>query len=125
MEQAMVQEIEKSVSALAGALYPTNAPQDVTRPYLVYSRVSTDYIRTLDGIIGQNVRFLFTVLAQRYADMKATVSAVIETLNSWPGTEIGTTASVYVQDVEINDTDETWEPQIGLNCGTIDFTIYA
>jgi len=38
--------------------------------------------------------------------------------------EIGSVAKFYIEDIDINNIDEQYEHELGVNRGIIDFTIY-
>jgi hypothetical protein len=40
------------------------------------------------------------------------------------GTDIGVTKSIHVEDLGLNNINETYEKELGVNRGIIDFTIY-
>jgi len=41
MEKALRYELIKAIPELDNQIYPTNAPEGVINPYLVYARIST------------------------------------------------------------------------------------
>ena len=53
MEIALRNLIENNVSELKDELYPTNAPEGHSKPYLVYTRITTNKVKTLEGFTGQ------------------------------------------------------------------------
>lgn len=125
MEKALRYEIETNIPALSGNVYPTNAPEGVTKPYLVYVRSDTDKERTLEGYTGkQAINYMFSVMAANYADMKTAYAAVESMLEAMARTSIGETNNIYVEDLVINDMTETYEYELKAHRGIIDFTIY-
>ena len=52
MERALRYELENRIPELKDEIYPTNAPETSTRPYLVYARINTDKTKTLNGYTG-------------------------------------------------------------------------
>lgn len=124
MEKALRYELETKISELLNSVYPTNAPETAERPYLVYSRINTDRIKTLDGYTNkQSLSFMFSIMATQYGDMKSLTKKVEDFLISLPMTTIGQDG-IYVEDISINNIDETYEFNLGVNRGIIDFTIY-
>lgn len=125
METALRYEINTKVTELKNSIYPTNAPEGVTRPYLVYARITTDKIKTLDGYTNkQALSYMFSVMAQKYSDMVSVRKKVENLLLSMPKTTIGNTTKIHIEDLNINNIDEQYEHQLGVNRGIIDFTIY-
>lgn len=125
MEKALKYELTKAIPELEGAIYPTNAPKNVKRPYLVYARISTKTTKTLDGYTGdQALSYMYSVMAVRYEDMQALTQKVVDVLLSLPQKRIGRDGAMFVSDLEINNVDETWENELNVNRGIIDFTVY-
>ena len=125
METALRYELVKAIPELTNSIYPTNAPEGVLKPYLVYARISTNKIKTLVGYTNkQALSYMFSVMATKYGDMVALRKKVEDLLLSLPQTEIGTTNKFYIEDININNIDEQYEHNLGVNRGIIDFTIY-
>jgi hypothetical protein len=123
MEKALRYELEQHITGLTGNIYPTHAPSTYTKPYLVYTRINTSKVKTLEGYHGkQSLSYMFSVMATKYADMKSLSEKVEALLISLPHTTIGT-GNIYVEDLTINNISETWENELGVNRGNIDFTI--
>ena len=124
MEQALRYELVKAIPELENQIYPTNAPEGATKPYLVYARITTRKIKTLEGYTGkEHLSYMFSVMAARYKDMKSLTKRVEDFLMSLPGTTIGKD-EIYIEDIDINNVHEVWESELKANRGIIDFTIY-
>lgn len=122
MEIALRNLIENNVPELKDELYPTNAPEGHKKPYLVYARITTNKLKTLEGFTGQEyLSFMFSIMANRYGDMKSLTKKVEDLLISLPGTQLG---SFDIQDLDINNVHEVYEHELKVNRGVIDFTIY-
>lgn len=118
----MRNQIETKIPELANEVYPTNAPETATKPYLVYARIGTRKIKTFEGTTGrEHLSFMFSIMATRYSDMKALTKKVEALLISLPQTKIG---NFYVEDIDINNVHEAYEHELKVNRGIIDFTIY-
>ncbi|MDF2608928.1 MAG: hypothetical protein K0R92_402 [Lachnospiraceae bacterium] len=125
MEKELRYELINSISELTNSIYPTNAPEGVLKPYLVYSRINTNKIKTLDGYTNkQALSYMFSIMAQKYGDMITVRDKVEQLLLSLPQRVIGDGGSILVEDLTINNIDETWESELKVNRGIIDFTIY-
>ncbi len=125
MEIALRYELEKFIPELKDSIYPTNAPETATKPYLVYARINTEIAKTLDGYTSsQALSYIFSCMATKYADMKSLTKKVEVFLLTIPKTQIGDTDKLYVQDIDIKPGAETYEHNLGVNRGIIDFTIY-
>jgi len=125
MEEALRHALLLSVPELTDRIYPTNAPETATKPYMVYMRVDTDRVKTLDGYTDkQAFRYLFNAMAVRYGDMKALCDKTEAFLLSLAGSRIGRDGNIYVEDVNINNIEEIYEFGLKVNRGIIDFTIY-
>ena len=126
MEKELRYELLSAIPELINSIYPTNAPEGVTRPYLVYARINSDRVKTLEGYTDkQRLSYMYSVMAQKYVDMITIRDKVEQLLLSLPKTKIGDGGSIYVEDITINNIDETWESELKVNRGIIDFTIYA
>lgn len=135
MESALRNELETKIEELKptinddgteiGYVFPTNAPEGATRPYLVYARISTKKIKTLEGFTGNEyLSFMFSIMATRYSDMIRIRRKVENLLLSLPGKHIGEDSSIFVEDIDINNVTEQYEHELKVNRGIIDFTIY-
>ncbi|QIB68614.1 DUF3168 domain-containing protein [Aminipila butyrica] len=124
MEKELRYELEKAIPELAGNIYPTNAPEASKRPYIVYTRVTTQRTKTLEGYTSkQALSYMFSIMATKYADMKALAEQVEAFLIALPGKDIGKD-EIHVEDVKINNISETYEFELKVNRGILDFTIY-
>ena len=135
METALRYELIKAVPELAPTLnpdgtysnhiYPTNAPEGATGPYLVYVRINTNKLKTLEGYTNNEaLSYMFSIMAAKYNDMVSVRKQVEELLKSLPKQEIGNTTKFYIEDLDINNIVEQYEHELGVNRGIIDFTIY-
>jgi hypothetical protein len=128
METALRQELETKIEELkpladgTGYVFPTNAPEGSQKPYLVYTRISTKKIKTLEGLTNKEyLSYMFSIMATRYGDMKSLRDKVEKLLISLPGRQIG---NFYIEDIDINNVTEVYEHELKVNRGIIDFTIY-
>lgn len=122
MEVELKSLIESNVPELQNEIYPTNAPEEHTKPYLVYTRINTKKIKTLEGMTGQEyLSFMFSVMATRYGDMKRITKKVEDLLISLPQTQL---ENYFIEDIDINNVHEVYEHELKVNRGIIDFTIY-
>ena len=72
MEIALRNLIENNIEELQNEIYPTNAPEGATRPYLVYTRINTKKVKTLQGTTNKEyLSYMFSVMATRYSEMKS------------------------------------------------------
>ena len=63
-------------------------------------------------------------MAPKYSDMTRLRKAVTEMLMDFPKTIIGNNDRYFIEDININDINEQYEHQLGVNRGIINFTIY-
>lgn len=122
MEVALRNLIENNISELKNEIYPTNAPESHTKPYLVYARITTKKIKTLEGFTNKEyLSFMFSIMATKYRDMKSLTKEVEDLLISLLQTQL---ENYYIEDIDINNIHEVYEHQLKVNRGIIDFTIY-
>lgn len=124
METALRYELTQVIPELTDQIYPTNAPEGVLGPYLVYARISTRKTKTLEGYTDKEaLSYMFSVMANKYSEMKSLTKKVEDLLISMPKTSIGT-QQIYIEDLDINNITEQYEHALKVNRGIIDFTIY-
>jgi hypothetical protein len=124
METALRYELNK-ITEITNKIYPTNAPEGSQGPYLVYARINTDKVKTLEGYTNkQALSYMFSIMAAKYSDMISVRDEVEDALLAFPGTSIGNTTKFFIEDLNINNIDEQYEHELGMNRGIIDFTIY-
>lgn len=128
MIKALIHEIEKYVPELEGKVYPTNAPEGVLAPYLVYYRGSVEYYKTLtddsEGTL-QRTGLLFHVMGKRYSEIVEISDKLQSLLKSLPETEIGPEESkLLIQDVDINNLAEDYQEELVLKRIILDFNIW-
>ena len=122
MEVALRNKLIQEIPELENQIYPTNAPETCKKPYIVYTRISTAKIKTLDGYTGtEHLSYMFSVMATKYGDMKELTKKVEKMLISLPQTQIG---NFFIEDLDINNIHEVYEHELKVNRGIIDFTIY-
>lgn len=124
MEAALRYELNKAIPELNDEIYPTNAPEEVLRPYLIYTRINTEKLKTLKGYCdNEHLSYMFSILTPKYGDMMEIRKKVVDLLLSLPETTIGI-ENIYIEDIDINNISETYEFNLKVNRGIIDFTIY-
>ena len=90
MEAALRNKLIQEIPELENQIYPTNAPETYKKPYLVYTRISTEKIKTLEGFMGKEyLSFMFSVMATKYGDMKELTKKIENLLESLPNSELG------------------------------------
>ena len=122
MEAALRNKLIQEIPELENQIYPTNAPETYKKPYLVYARINTEKIKTLEGFTGKEyLSFMFSVMATKYSDMKELTKKIENLLESLPNSELG---SFFIEDIDISNVHEVYEHELKVNRGIIDFTIY-
>ena len=131
METALRHELIQTIPELTNQIYPTNAPEGATGPYLVYARINTNKTKTLEGYTGdQALSYMFSIMATKYSDMVRVRNLVEKLLigdddsKGLAQREIGDATKFYIEDLDINNIDEQYEHELKVNRGIIDFTIY-
>lgn len=110
-EQGLRIELQ-SIAGLSKKIYPLSAPEGTNAPYIVYSKSSTDIIKTLDG--NSKTRsgvYDIDILSNQYNNLQSLFMSVKEKLNGFIGRYIGGD-SVYVQNVTYETILELYEPQV-------------
>lgn len=122
MESALRYELIKAIPELENNIFPTNAPENSTKPYLVYTRINTKRLKLLEGYASnQELSYMFSIMATRYADMVRIRKQVENLLKTLPKSQLG---DFFIEDLDINNIHEMYEHELKVNRGIIDFTIY-
>lgn len=128
MIQALIHEVETYITELTGKVYPTNAPEGVEAPYLVYYRGSVEYYKTLtedSEDTFERTGMLFQVMGKRYGEITEISDKLQSLLKSLPRTDIGPEDDhVHIQDVEITNLAEDYQEELALKRIIIDFNIW-
>lgn len=125
MIKALKYEIENALPELKGEIYATHAPVDKKKPFLVYYRYGEEKIKTLDGYLeSPETSFMFSIMAAGYDNMNILKEKVKDLLESMMGKSIGKDGDVFIEDLTINAVEETYENELMLQRGIIDFTVY-
>jgi hypothetical protein len=122
LEMALRFELNK-INELNNKIFPTHAPEGDKGPYLVY--ISSEHpLKTLEGITLDNkADVLFNIFASSYKEMWILRKAVKEKIKTFPLRCIGD-GGVYCKDLTINNITATFEHELGLHRGIIDFQIF-
>ena len=125
MEKEIRYELLQVIPELEDNIYPTNAPEESAKPYLVYYLDGGEDLKTLEGYLDHGeCHYLFSCMAKRYSDMKDFTSKIEQCLKTFPGRAIGEDENLLIQDIQIRKPKEVWEPELKLNRGIIDCIIY-
>lgn len=121
MRKDLVKELNKVVS-IKNKIYPTNAPQNVNAPYLVYMvRERAD--KTLDGYSNsKEADILLNVMSASYSEMVELTTEIESLIKTFPHRTIG--VSTYIEDITLDETSDTYESELQVFRGIIPFTIY-
>lgn len=101
----------QSVSGLNTKVFPMNAPEGTTVPFLIYSKSSGEMIKTLDGISRtRDMVYEIDIICGTYADLQLKFDLVKAKITSMIGRTISTN-SVFVQSVIIQNMIELYEDE--------------
>lgn len=121
MEKALRYELNK-ILELKDKIFPTNAPEGVSPPYLVYMTRKRP-LKDLDGTTkDRETHVMLNILCNSYSQMKEITSKVEKLVISFPLRKIGENGS-YIEDVTLDDITETYENELKLQRGIIPFKI--
>lgn len=89
IEEALYEHLKTNagVSALVGSrIYPIEAPQEATQPYIVYQRISGPRLRSHGGPSGlAHPRFQFTGVAATYPSLRSVMNALRAAFDGFRG----------------------------------------
>lgn len=121
MEKALRKELN-DIAEINNKIFPTNAPQGKTAPYLVYVTESTP-LKDLNGTKANIDSYvLLNVLCGSYSEMKELTEKVKKLVNTFPFRRIGI-GGPYIEDLTVETTTETYENELELYRGIIPFKI--
>lgn len=122
-EQALRAELI-TLTNLSNKVYPLFAPEGTLPPFVVYQKIRTDYVKTLDGT--QTYRdgwYEFDLLATTYSDLQSKYVALIEKIKSFTGRNIGT-GGPFIQNVTVENVVELYENQADWHRMNIEVKFY-
>jgi hypothetical protein len=122
LETSLRFELNK-IPELKNKIYPTHAPEGDKGPYLVY--ISSEHpLKTLEGITLDNkADVLLNIFASSHKEMATLRKKVKEIIITFPLRSIGE-ENIYVKDLTIENITGTYESQLGLHRGIIDFNFF-
>jgi len=127
IEQAIKKELmaASGVTDLIGErLYYVRAPQDVTKPYVVFFKVSGSREYSHDGASElANPRFQFSCFATTYYEAKQTVNAIRVAIEAFSGT-MGGDGGVEVGSCFCINESDIYEEDTRLFHVAVDYLIY-
>ena len=99
-------------------IYPLVAPQNVTKPYCTYQKISLERKYSHGGYSGlQRPRLQVSCYAETYEQSRAVADQVIAALEAWPG-------AANIQAVFIENEIDLYDPDTGLQYIPVDFFCY-
>jgi hypothetical protein len=106
-----------------GKVFPSVAQQSTTAPYATYELRGSERKKTLQGHDGNiNAPYQLDVFHTSYSLLRDLMLLTIAEIKTWEQTNLGATGP-YIQAVEIDDEFETFDDEVLLYQGTINFTI--
>lgn len=122
LEQALYAEL-KTIAGIT--VWPMNAPEGTTAPYVTYETSDLNEDKTLDGYLPHgNTECTVDVFGATFPLMKSTSALVKSRLKSFEGRTIGTLGP-YIQELTFSESNpEMYEPEINLYRKSINFKVY-
>lgn len=122
MDKALRYEINQNIPLLENKIYPTNAPEGKTDPYLVYIRDNFTQTKDLDGFKKRyEVTYLLNIFGESYSQIEPLMEIVKDLAIGFIDKHVGQN-QIYVEDVKLNNLTGTYEYQLKLYRGIIDIT---
>lgn len=110
-EQALRAELVP-LSNLANKVFPLFAPEGTTPPFIVYQKIRTDYVKTLDGTqTKRDGWYEFDILAPTYSELQTQYTQLVTKLKTFTGRTIGTNGP-FIENVTIENAVELYENQV-------------
>lgn len=109
-EQALVAELG-SLPGMTGKVFPLDATEGQTPPFIVYLSSYGERVKTLNGYLQtKEIPIEVNILSSTYTGIKPLIPAAIEKLISFVGRVIGTSGP-YVQEVSYDSPTELYEEE--------------
>lgn len=100
-----------TVIGLSNKVFPLNAPEGTSLPYLVYVSDGGVEAKSHDGYLDfTDLRCELNIVHSSYANMKSIVGLVIDKLKTFQGATIG--SEVFIQDITYEAPVELYEAEI-------------
>lgn len=123
LEQSLTEEIH-SITELTNNVFPLNVPENYPAPYLTYLSSEGVNDKSLSGFLSsKSVEVELRLVCDKYSQLKAISSEVVQHLQSFSGRTIGVTAPVKIQDIFIEMPVEMWDSQISKYRCIIEFKV--
>lgn len=127
IEQAILTDLKTdgTLAALVGTrIYPARAIQDVTTPYIVFSKVSGVRVSSHDGASGLvDARFQFSIFSTTYKSCKDVAVAIQGVLEGFSGT-MGGAGGVTVGGCFYLDENDFYEDDSRLYHVAVDYRFW-
>ena len=121
METALRYELNK-IPEINNKIFPTNAPEGQKAPYLVYI-VRKRPLKTLDGMTkNRECNVMLNILGGSYESMKNITKKVEDLVISFFSRAIGENG-LFIEDLTMDESTETYESELKLQRGIIPFKI--
>ncbi len=112
------------IAVVGERIYPVLAPQDVVKPYIVFSKISAPRDHTHDGGSGLvNARFQFSCFATTYQVAKQVAGLIQAVLQGYSGT-LGGAGGVVVNGCFYEDETDLYEPDSALFHVAVDYRLW-
>ena len=111
-----------TISGLSAKVFPVNAPEGTSAPYVTYESSDHAEDKTFTGYLTTgSLDCTIDVLGKTYSEMKSVSKLVKDKIKSVQGRDIG----VFVQNVTLDTSmPEMYEPNVDMYRKTIGFTVY-
>lgn len=117
IEQAVLKELigTSGLTNLVGQrIYYVKAPQNVSNPYIIFSKIAAPREHDHDGASGlASARFQFSIFAQTYREVKLIAGQIQSALQAFKGT-MGGDGGVSVNGCFYENEIDFWEEGIKL-----------
>lgn len=124
LEESLTEEIH-SITELTDNVFPLNAPENYPTPYLTYLSSEGVNDKSLSGFMSsKSVEVELRLVCDKYSQLKAISSEVVQHLQSFIGRAIGVTAPVLIQDIMLEEPVELWDSQINKHRCIIEFKLF-
>lgn len=123
IEQSICYELG-TITGFANKVFPNASKQGTVTPYCVYVLTNTTREQELTGHNGLvEARFDIYILENGYSKLKSSMALFINKLKTLNNSNIGIDG-VFLQQLDIENEYETYQPNVDLYQGTIEIVAY-
>lgn len=123
-EEALRAEL-MTIEGLHNKVFPLNAPENTSAPYVIYLSSAGQYDKDLQGFhTSKAVSVELNIIHSKYSSLKTLLKHVIDKIKSFERRRIAETGPFIQEVVFKSDGAELYEPQVDMYRMVLDLKFY-